>query len=140
MLAIMTIQCARLFNWSGGSWSKTDTIDNIIPKLPDGRLCTHKSKFENYKGITSLVLMASDRNMGYPQGADKSHYRVTKELKSFFNYAAERDPNSCSHPSKRVVENETVINGVPSMPKRMRKSAGVERLSPTKAGPSSSSS
>jgi hypothetical protein len=122
MTALMTIRCARCFNWTGSAFSSTDKEDKIIPTMSNGELCNFKSQFKEYKGIIGVVLMASDKNMAYPEGVDKSHFTVTEKIKKFFNYAAEKDPKSVAYQKKKPRQS---TQGTPST-KRLR-------LSPTKA-------
>jgi hypothetical protein len=91
MDATMTIPCVRLFTWT--AFTETDKADGIMPKLEDGSLCTHRSKFSRMKGIISVVWAASDKNLGM----DTTHAKVTQVMKTFFNYATERDPTKVAH-------------------------------------------
>lgn len=67
--------------------------------------------------------MASDKNLAYPEGVDKTedktHHTVKDKIKKFFNYAAEKDPLSVAYQKKKPADGE---------PRQKR-----VRLSPSKA-------
>ena len=106
MMALMTPRCARFFNWTGSVFSATDMQDKIIPVDEHGALCTHKSQFSRYTSIIGVVLVASDCNLAYPEGCDKSHHSVTEKIKKFFNHAAEKDPGSVAYKKKKANDDQ----------------------------------